>query len=173
LEVSYKNETLPKKEINNVIKELDETKYKNTSTDLYDIGPICETEDLTVDITNVKSLMNVLGSEIDYNAWYCSMCIFKNEKYNFNDFIEWSNLFTRHTNIEEECEKMWNRTKVKTDKCFTINTLIKLVQRKYPNATVFEKYKIILIQQVYEPTIDFEELRYQKKKNCDSLCEDF
>ena len=61
LEVSYKNETLPKKETNDVIKELDETKYKNTSTDLYDIGPICETEDLTVDITNVKSLMNVLA----------------------------------------------------------------------------------------------------------------
>jgi len=91
------------------------------------------------------------------------MCIFKNEKYNLNDFIEWSNLSTRHTNIEEECEKMWNRTKVKTDKCFTINTLIKLVQRKYPNATVFKKYKKCLIQQVSEPTIDFEELGYQKK----------
>jgi hypothetical protein len=61
LEVSYKNETLPKKETNDVIKELDETKYKNTSTDTYDIGPICETEDLNVDVTSVKSLMNVLA----------------------------------------------------------------------------------------------------------------
>ena len=126
----------------------------------YNLGSINKTEELTVDITSVKSLMNILGYEIDHNAWYCCMCIFKKEKYNLNDFIEWSNLSTRHNNIETEATNMWNRTKIKTDKCFSINTLLKLVKRKYPNATVLKNYTNCLIQQVSEPTIDFLEHGY-------------
>jgi len=88
LAVSYNTETLPKKGKNNIIKNLNEKKYKNTSTELYDIGPINEMKDLVVDITDVKSLMNVLGSEIGFPAWNCCMCIFKNEGYELNDSIE-------------------------------------------------------------------------------------
>ena len=90
---------------------------------MYDIGPINNIEDLVVDVTDLKSLMNALGSEIGYNAWNCCMCIWKNEGYTLEDFIEWSNSSTKHTDIEEECTRMWTKTKIKTKKCFTINTI--------------------------------------------------
>ena len=72
---------------------------------------------------------------------------------------------------------MWNKTKIKTEKCFTINALIKLLKRKYPKASVFKTYVKCLIQEVSEPTIDFLDYGFQKKiyneKYCESLCEDF
>jgi hypothetical protein len=167
----FDNEVLrPKK--NNVIKEINENKWKNTSTNTYNIGPINPTKDLDVDMTSVKSLMNTLGSEIDYNAWFCCMCIWKNEKYELKDFIEWSNLSTRHFNIENECSNMWRNVNIKSKKCFTINTLIKLIKRKYPNASVFKTYTNCIIQQVSEPTITYgyKKLVYDNKY-CESLCE--
>jgi len=92
------------------------------------------------------------------------MCIWKNEGYTLEDFIEWSIFSTKHNDIEEECTRMWNKTKIKTEKCFTINTLIKLLKRKYLKAAVFKTYVKCLMQEVSEPTIDFEEYNFQKKK---------
>ena len=162
---------------NDTIKKINEKKYTNTSVEKYDIGPTNDIVDLVVDINDLKSLMNALGSEIGYNSWICCMCIWKNEGYTLDDFIEWSNSSTKHNDVDEECTRIWNKTKKKTEKCFTINTLLKLLKRKYPKARVFKTYVKKLVDEVSEPTISFKDYGYQtkiyNKKYCEDLCEDF
>jgi hypothetical protein len=151
-----------------------------TSTNKLDVGRVDTDKCLTeTDLKDVPSMLAAFGNDdVPWETYFAITCVLKNEGYEFDDFIQWSRLSTKHD--EYTARSAWGDIEKRSEQCYNQNTLRTLLKRKFPseqNERVFASWRNKIVDQVSKPTISFEEYGYDtasyNERYCQPLAQQF
>jgi len=149
---------------------VNETNQKSTSNVQFDdVGTVHEDYvfEERVDITSLKQLLQIFKNEdYEWSVYFKICCICKNEGASFSVFDDWAKLSSKYE--KTEAEKLW-QSLTPSKSGYSLKTLIKLVNKKYPKLVKAQKDKIL--DSITVPTIKFEEYGYDTHTYSQRYCE--